>query len=142
MAPGRQAAQQGLPERKLESVQLPTVWNPRGASSWRTARKTGTSGGEETSGTAPRADPQGALRRRPEVGQQCGHHEDPPQWTLENGVCENFGGKKTKHLRGLAQCLAHNGFVIHSWETIEIGRVGGAQRRVCPRCEMVYRGRS
>lgn len=139
--PGKAGRSAGPPGAEAGVGPTPNCLEPSRSEELAHWRKTGTSGGE-TSGTAPRADPQGALRRRPEVGQQCGHQKDPPQWTLENGVCENFRGKKTKHLRGLAQCLAHNGFVIHSWETIEMGRVGGAQRRVCPRCEMVYRGRS
>ncbi|XP_004443028.1 PREDICTED: uncharacterized protein C16orf52 homolog [Ceratotherium simum simum] len=99
MAPGGQAAQEGLPERKLESVQLPTVWNPRGARSRRTARERGTAGAEETSGAAPRAGPQGALRRRPEVGQPCGHQKasvEPGKWSKANRRC----GRQEKRERG------------------------------------------
>lgn len=71
MAPEGQAAEEGLPEPKLERVQLPTVSNPRGACSLRagpTAGEGGTPGGEETSGAAPRDGRQGA-----DVGDPGGH---------------------------------------------------------------------
>ena len=86
----------------------------------------GTPGGKEISGAAPRDGRQGA-----DVGHPWGHKASADS---EKGVSESFGGEQT---RSAAQCLAHSGFIIHSWKTTEVGRMEEAQRRVWQSCEIV-----
>ena len=111
MAPGGQAAQEGLPERKLESVHLPTVSNQEPAHCGSIA------GGEEISSWPPGGAATPPPRRCAAVrSPQCFGRPWSMQY-LKSLV------QKNKTSAGLTQCLAHSGFITHSWETTEMERV-------------------
>lgn len=88
MAPGGQAAQGGLPEPKLEWIQLPTVSNLPGAGAlraWAGADHGVPRGGRKLSGAAL-----GMAARGQKLGDRVATR---PQWTPESKWREHFGGE-------------------------------------------------
>lgn len=110
MALGGQASQEGLPERKLESV-LPTVSNEEPAHCGSIA------GGKESS-SWPLG---GAATPHP---RRCAAVRSPQSfrrpWKTQY---VKILVQKNKTSAELTQCLAHRGFITHSWETTEMERV-------------------
>lgn len=111
MALGGQAAQEGLPERKLESVHLPTVSNQKPAPCRSIAS------GEEISSWPPGGAATPHSRRCAAVwSPQCFRKPWKMQYV-------KILVQKNKTSAGLTQCLAHTGFITHSWEITEMERV-------------------
>lgn len=110
MAPGGQAPSEGLPEPKLEWVQLPTVSNSRGAGALRPDR--GRRGGPP--GAARTPHPGRCPSGWPPGGRSWNNCAvTGPPGTRERGVSGNWGeGDKTCAGWGVGR-----GRIVHSWKT-------------------------